>query len=59
MLNLLTCILFLFHQTADYRIDLGEHYESQKQEKPSGYVETFTIKDAEGKQQYIISITKV
>ena len=59
MLNLLLCLLLTFYQTADYRIDLGEHYESQKQEKPSGYVETFTIKDAEGKQQYIISITKV
>ncbi len=59
MLNLLTCILLLFHQTADYRIDLGAHYASQKQEKAQGYVETFTIKDAEGKEQYVISITKV
>jgi hypothetical protein len=59
MLKLITCILFLFHQTADYRIDFGKYYDSQKQEKAQGYVETFTIKDAEGKQQYIISITKV
>ena len=59
MPNLLLCLLLTFYQTSDYKIDLGKYYDSQKQEKAQGYVETFTIKDAEGKQQYIISITKV
>lgn len=59
MLNLFFILLFAFYQTTDYRIDFGKHYDSQKHVKAQGYVETFTIKDAEGKQQFIISITKV
>ena len=59
MPNLLLCLLLTIYQTADYRIDLGRYHDNQKQEKAQGYVETFTIKDEEGKQQYIISITKV
>lgn len=58
MPNLLLLILLLY-QTGDYKIDLGKYYDSQKQEKSQGYVETFTIKDEAGKEQYIISITKV
>lgn len=36
-----------------------KNYDKQKQEKVKGYVETFTIRDVAGKEQYIISITKV
>lgn len=49
----------MLYQTPDYKIDLGKYYDMQKQEKAQGYVETFTIKDEAGKEQYIISITKV
>lgn len=59
MPNLLFLLLFTFYQTSDYRIDLGKYYDSQKQGKAQGYVETFTIKDEAGKEQFIISITKV
>ena len=59
MPNLLFLLLFSFYPTPDYKIDLGKYYDKQKQEKAQGYVETFTIKDAEGKEQYVISITKV
>ncbi|GGH14660.1 hypothetical protein FAZ19_07275 [Sphingobacterium alkalisoli] len=59
MPNLLLILLFTIYQTPDYKIDLGKNYDSQRQEKAQGYVETFTIKDEEGKEQYIISITKV
>ena len=59
MPNLFLFLLFTIYQTADYKIDLGKYYDSQKQEKAQGYVETLTIKDEAGKQQYIISITKV
>jgi hypothetical protein len=59
MPNLLFLLLFTFYQTADYKIDLGKYYDSQKQEKAQGYVETFTVKDEAGKEQYVISITKV
>jgi hypothetical protein len=59
MPNLLFLLLFSFYPTPDYKIDLGKYYDKQKQEKAQGYVETFTIKDAEGKEQYVIGITKV
>jgi hypothetical protein len=59
MPNLLFILLLTFYQTHDYKIDLGKNYDMQKQEKAQGYVETFTIKDEAGKQQFIISITKV
>jgi hypothetical protein len=59
MPNLLFLLLFTIYQTPDYKIDLGKYYDKQKQEKAQGYVETFTIKDAEGIEQYVISITKV
>ena len=58
MTNLVLSILFIFYQTSDYKIDLGKYYDSQKQERVQGYVETFTIKDVEGRAQYIISIIK-
>lgn len=45
--------------SSDYKIELGKYYDSQKQEREQGYVETFTIKNAEGKEQFVISITKV
>ncbi len=51
--------MLTFYQKPDYKIDLGKYYDSQKQEKAQGYVETFTIKDVAGKEQFIISITKV
>jgi hypothetical protein len=59
MPNLLFLLLFTIYQTPDYKIDLGKYYDKQKQEKAQGYVETFTIKDEAGKEQYVISITKV
>jgi hypothetical protein len=59
MINVLTVVLFLFHQNADYKIDLGQYYDSELHEKPNGYVEAFTILDAEGNQEYVLSITKV
>lgn len=59
MINVLTIVLFLFHQNADYKIDLGQYYDSELHEKPNGYVEAFTVLDAEGNQQYFLSITKV
>lgn len=60
MPNLFLFLLLLtFYQTPDYKIDLGRYYDKQKQERAQGYVETFTIKDETGKQQFIISITKV
>lgn len=59
MLNLLTFLLLFIQQSEDYRIDLGEYYQRQKQEKVHGYVETFTVLDPLGKHQYLISITKV
>ncbi len=59
MPNLLFLLLLTIYQTADYKIDLGKYYDKQKQEKAQGYLETFTIKDEAGKEQYVISITKV
>lgn len=59
MSNLLFFILLTIYQIPDYKIDLGKNYDKQKQDKPLGYVETFTIKDETGKEQFIISITKV
>ena len=59
MPKLLFLLLFTFYQTPDYKIELGKNYDKQKQEKAQGYVETFTIKDETGKEQFIISITKV
>lgn len=59
MPNLLIVLLLTFYQTPDYKIDLGKNYDKQKQEKAQGYVETFTIKVETGKEQFIISITKV
>lgn len=58
MPNLLILLLLTFYQK-DYKIDLGKYYDKQKQYKALGYVETFTIKDETGKEQFIISITKV
>ena len=46
-------------QNPDYSLDLGEHYDSELHEMPSGYVEAYTVLDAEGNQRYVLSITKV
>ena len=52
-------LLFSFGIQSDYKIDLGEHYESEQHEMPQGYVDAYTVLDAEGNQQYVLSITKV
>lgn len=59
MSKFLFLILFRIYQTADYNIDLGIYYDSQKQGRAQGYIETFTIKDEGGKEQFNISITKL
>ncbi len=49
MPNLLFCLLFLFYQTTDYRIDLEKYYVSQKQNKLNDYVEP----DGAGNYKYV------
>lgn len=56
---LILCISILFLYNPDYSFDLGKHYESEKHEMPQGYVDAYTVLDAEGNQQYVLSITKV
>jgi RHS repeat-associated protein len=55
MPNLLFCLLFLFYQTADYRIDLGKYYGSQKQDKLNDYVEP----DGAGNYRYVFQFKDI